>query len=75
MQDIRTPLDAISAAGGVVRLMQLTGVPRSTAATWQTRRKIPAKHWPTIVAAARSAGHDLTLERMFEIHAQAEPTP
>jgi hypothetical protein len=74
MQNILTPLDAISAAGGVARLVELTGVPRSTAATWQTREKIPARHWPVIVSAARDAGHDLTLERMFEIHAK-EPTP
>lgn len=70
MQHISTPLDVISAVGGVVRLMELTGVPRSTAATWQTREKIPPKHWPVVVAAAREAGHDLSLERMFEIHAQ-----
>jgi hypothetical protein len=74
MQHISTPLDVISAVGGVVRLMDLTGVPRSTAATWQMRKKIPAKHWPVVVGAARDAGHDLTLERMFEIHApQQEP--
>jgi hypothetical protein len=74
MQSINTPIDVISAVGGVVRLMELTNVPRSTAASWQMRNKIPAKYWPVIVAAAHNAGHDLTFERLFEIHAMT-PEP
>jgi hypothetical protein len=64
MQNISTHSEVIEALGGVSRLVELTGVPLTTASMWRLRKSIPAKHWPAVLSEAQRLGHDLSLDRM-----------
>lgn len=43
------------------------GVPYTTAASWQVRGNIPAKHDLDLIAAAAARGHELKLETLAEM--------
>lgn len=59
--------DIFVALGGNSRIAEITGEKYPTVSSWLLRCSIPAKHWESLISAAKLQGVSLTFEDMARI--------
>lgn len=57
----------MSKFGGAAPLADLLGYPVTTVRNWEDRKRIPAKHFATLIDAAKKKGVSLTAEELVSI--------
>lgn len=57
--------------GGPTKVSRILGVGFTTASEMKRRGSIPVKYWPTLVAACREDGLEVSYEQLVAMHAEA----